>query len=308
MASKTGSQVETSGRTGRLSKYLNSDRMLGEDTSVKRALLVYAGLAVYFLWFLIPVIWLGLSTIKSGNIIQAQRLIIIPSAENFTLGHYQEVLTDPQFLQLFANSAIIAVGTVALTLAVGILGAYSLSRFEYPGRSVLLVSFMATKMLPAALIIVPFFLMMYSYTLVNTYIGIILAHTIRALPLALWFLKGFFDEIPKALDESARIDGCSHFRVLYHIIIPLALPGIAVAAFYTFVTSWNDFLFVSVLSQSGATRTLPFGLYMFQSQTSVNWGATITAATITAIPSIIVFALVQNEIVEGLASGGMHGN
>ena len=164
MASETGTQtqVDTDASTGRLSKYLNKDRVLGEDTSVKRAILVYAGLGVYFLWFLIPVVWLGLSTIKSGSIIQAQRLIIIPSAENFTLSHYQEVLTDPQFLQLFANSAIIAVGTVALTLAVGILGAYSLSRFEYPGRSVLLVSFMATKMLPAALIIVPFFLMMYS--------------------------------------------------------------------------------------------------------------------------------------------------
>ncbi|ESP89831.1 carbohydrate ABC transporter permease [Candidatus Halobonum tyrrellensis] len=290
------------------SKYLDTDRLFGEDTSLRKALLVYGGLFVYFLWFLVPVVWLALSTIKSGEIIQAQRLIIIPMGENFTLGHFEQVLTDPQFRQLFVNSTIIAFSTVALTLFLGILGAYSLSRFDYPGRSTLLVSFMATKMLPPALIIVPFFLMMYSYSLVDTYLGIILAHSIRALPLALWFLKGFFDDIPKALDESARIDGCSHFRVLYHIIIPLALPGIAVAGFYTFVTSWNDFLFVSVLSQGGGTRTLPYGLYMFQSQTSINWGATITAATITAVPSIVLFALVQNEIVEGLASGGMHGS
>lgn len=291
-----------------LSKYLDTDRLFGEDTSLRKALLVYGGLLVYFIWFLVPVIWLALSTIKSGEIIQAERLIVIPMGDNFTLSHFEQVLSDPQFLQLFVNSSIIAFCTVALTLFLGILGAYSLSRFNYPGRSTLLVSFMATKMLPPALIIVPFFLMMYSYSLVDTYLGIILAHSIRALPLALWFLKGFFDDIPKALDESARIDGCSHFRVLYHIIIPLALPGIAVAGFYTFVTSWNDFLFVSVLSQGGGTRTLPYGLYMYQSQTSVNWGATITAATITAIPSIVLFALVQNEIVEGLASGGMHGS
>ena len=305
MASETGTRFDSA--DGRFSKYLDTDYLLGEDTTPKRALAVYGFLLLYFIWFLVPVIWLGLSTIKSGSIIQAERLIIIPPAEYFTLGHYKQVLSNPQFIQLFINSAIIAVATVTLTLGLGILGAYSLSRFEYPGRSTLLVSFLATKMLPPALIIIPFFLMMYSYGLVNTYVGIVLSHSIRALPLALWLLKGFFDDIPKALDESARIDGCSHLEVLRYIIIPLALPGIAVAGFYTFVTSWNDFLFVSVLSQSGATRTLPYGLFIFQSQTSINWGATITAATITMVPSIVLFTLVQNEIVEGLASGGMHG-
>lgn len=305
MASETGTRFDSS--DGRFSKYLDTDRLLGEDTTPKRALLVYGFLILYFIWFLVPVIWLALSTIKSGAIIQAERLIIIPPAEYFTLGHYEQVLTNPQFIQLFVNSSVIAIATVALTLTLGTLGAYSLSRFDYPGRSTLLVSFLATKMLPPALIIIPFFLMMYSYGLVNTYAGIVLSHCIRALPLAMWLLKGFFDDIPQALDESARIDGCSHLGVLRHVIVPLALPGIAVAGFYTFVTSWNDFLFVSVLSQSGATRTLPYGLYIFQSQTSINWGATLTAAMITMVPSVVLFALVQSEIVEGLASGGMHG-
>ncbi|WP_114579341.1 carbohydrate ABC transporter permease [Saliphagus sp. LR7] len=307
MASETNTPPQVEASTGRFSKYLDSDRLFGEDTSTTRALLIYGALSLYFIWFLVPVIWLALSTIKSGSIIQADELIIIPSAENITLAHFRTVLSDPTFLRLFFNSTLIALSTVALTLAVGIIGAYSLSRFEFPGRATLLVSFMATKMLPPVLILVPFFLMMYAYGLVDTYLGIILSHTIRALPLALWFLKGFFDDIPKALDESARIDGCSHLGVLYHIIIPLALPGIAVAAFYTFVTSWNDFLFVSILSQGSGTRTLPYGLYMFQSQTSINWGATITAALLTAVPSIALFGLVQNKIVEGLASGGMHG-
>lgn len=305
MASETNTRFDSN--DGRFSKYLDADRLLGEDTTPKRAFLVYGFLLLYFLWFLVPVVWLGLSTIKAGAIIQAERLILIPPAEYFTLSHYEQVLTNPQFIQLFINSSVIAIATVSLTLGLGILGAYSLSRFNYPGRSTLLVSFLATKMLPPALIIIPFFLMMYSYGLVNTYVGIVLSHCIRALPLALWLLKGFFDDIPQALDESARIDGCSHLGVLRHVIIPLALPGIAVAGFYTFVTSWNDFLFVSVLSQSGATRTLPYGLYIFQSQTSINWGATLTAAMITMVPSVVLFALVQNEIVEGLASGGMHG-
>jgi ABC-type glycerol-3-phosphate transport system permease component len=228
--------------------------------------------------------------------------------ENITLSNYEVVLSDARFRQLFVNSVIISFSTTALTLLVGILGAYSLSRFTYPGRKSLLIAFLATKMLPPVLIIIPFFIMMWSLNLVNSYVGIILSHCVRALPLALWLLKGFFDDIPEALDEAARIDGCSHLSVLYHVIVPLAKPGIAVAAFYTFVTSWNDFLFVSVLSQNIATRTLPFGLYLFQSSNSINWGATLTAALLTAVPSIIFFALVQKYIVKGLASGGMHGH
>jgi ABC-type glycerol-3-phosphate transport system permease component len=283
------------------------DGWIGEERSIKEAVFIYAALALYFIWFLVPVVWLALSTIKSGEIIQANRLIIIPSLEHITFSNYRTVLTDPQFQKLFRNSLIISFSTTALTLVASILGAYSLSRFSYPGRKSLLIAFMATKMLPPALIIIPFFIMMYTLNLVNSYVGIILAHCVRALPLAMWLLKGFFDDIPEALDEAGRIDGCSHLGVLYHVIIPLAKPGIAVAAFYTFVTSWNDFLFVSVLSQGIGTRTLPFGLYLFQSANTINWGATLVAATLTAIPSIIFFALVQKYIVKGLASGGMHG-
>lgn len=307
MASETSKHRQSDVTSGRFSNYFDRDRWLDKDMSLKRAFLVYGLLLLYFIWFLVPIIWFALSSIKVADIMRADQLIIIPPLKYLTLSNFQRVLTDPQFLNLFVNSVIITTSTVALTLVLGTLGAYSLSRFTYPGRHALLLGFLSTKMLPAVLIIVPFFVMMYSYNLVNTYIGIILAHSIKALPLALWLLKGFFDDIPKALDEAARIDGCSYLQVLTRIIIPLSLPGIAVAGFYTFVTSWNDFLFVSVLSRSSGTRTLPFGLYLYQSQTSVDWGATITVAILTIIPPLVLFALVQNKILEGLASGGMHG-
>lgn len=307
MTTEEQSQNQGNSISGRFRGYLNRKQWLEWAESPGQALLIYGILILYFSWLLVPIIWLGLSTIKTGDIIQASRLIIIPSIENFTLSNYREVLTNPQTLRLFRNSIIVTFSTVSLTLVVGILGAYSLSRFSYFGRQPLLISFLATKMLPTVLLIVPFFLMMFTYNIIDTYIGIILAHSIRALPLALWLLKGFFDDIPKALDESARIDGCSHLQILRHIILPLGLPGISVAAFYTFVTSWNDFLFVSILSRSIATRTIPFGLYLFQSQTSIDWGATITIATVAIIPSFILFALVQSKIIEGFASGGMHG-
>lgn len=283
------------------------DRFVPEDKTLVEIVLTYGVVAVFLIWFLVPVGWLVLSTFKTNDIIQANELILIPSSEYLTLDHYVTVLMTGQFQAMFVNSLVIAVATTTLTLTVGIFGAYSLSRFSYPGRHTLMVTFLSTKMLPPVLILIPFFLMMNTLQLVDTYVGIVLAHSVRALPLVLWLLKGFFDDIPVALDEAARMDGCSHLGVIYRVIIPLALPGIAVAGFYAFVTSWNDFLFVSILSQGVETRTLPFGLYLFRGNNAINWGNTITAATLTAIPSVIIFAIVQNHIVEGLASGGMHG-
>lgn len=290
---------------GRIIGYF--DARIDDRYSRKYVLLVYGALTLYFLWFLVPVVWLGLSTIKEESIIRANRLIIVPPLDKFSIGNWIEVVNNPIFQTLFINSMIIAVSVTVLTLVLGVLGAYSLSRFTYPGRHTLLVAFLATKMLPPVLILIPFFIMMSALSLIDTYLGIVLAHSVRALPLAMWLLKGFFDNIPEALDEAARIDGCSHLGVLGRVIVPLAKPGIAVAGFYTFVTSWNDFLFVSVISQSGGTRTLPFGLFLFRGANTINWGNTVTAATMTAIPSIVLFILVKQYIIEGLASGGMHG-
>lgn len=278
---------------------------MGEEMSARKALATYGLLGLYFAWFLIPVIWLALSTIRPVEVLQAGRFILIP--DNPTLDHYRTVLGNPNYQVLFVNSFIITLGTCVLTMVLSILGAYSLSRYEYPGRRALLLTFLATKMLPLVLILIPFFAMMYTFGLINTYIGIILAHTITALPLAMWLLKGYFDEIPDAFDEAARMDGCSYLGTLRHIILPLSIPGLSVAFFYTFITSWNEFLFVSILSQTGATRTLPFGLYLFTGTESVNWGPVLTAAFLTAVPSIILFALVQKYIVSGFSIGGTHG-
>ncbi|MFC6864034.1 carbohydrate ABC transporter permease [Halomicroarcula sp. GCM10025817] len=115
------------------------------------------------------------------------------------------------------------------------------------------------------------------------------------------------DDIPESLDEAAKMDGCSHIDILWRIIVPLSLPGITVAGFYTFILSWNDFLFVSILSQTAATRTLPFGLQLFPSQNTVAWELLLTAATVAMIPVVVFFAIVQRWVVGGLASGGMKG-
>jgi|AntDeeMinimDraft_4_1070355.scaffolds.fasta_scaffold00031_76 ABC-type glycerol-3-phosphate transport system permease component len=293
------------GRTESANTVSRFDRWLDEETSPRRALAVYAVLGVFMLFLLLPVVYMVLATFTNRSFLYSSALI--PSLSDLTLANYVNVLSTGAFQRYFVNSTIIASATTVLTLTVGTLAGYSLSRFEYPGRDSLLLAFLGTQMLPYVLILIPFFLLMFTLGLINSHLGIIIAHSVIATPLAIWLLKGYFDDIPESLDEAAKMDGCSQLDILVRVVLPLSLPGLAVAGFYTFTISWNDFLLVSVLSQTGATRTLPFGLQLFQSQNQVAWHLVLTAATITMIPVIVLFAAVQQWVVKGLASGGMKG-
>jgi ABC-type glycerol-3-phosphate transport system permease component len=282
------------------------DAWLDENMSPRRALGVYAVLGLYFSFLLLPVVYMVLVSFTSQSFLFSPQLI--PSLDSLTLDNYVSVLSRGQFQQYFINSMIVAVSTTLLVLTVGIMAGYSMSRFDYPGRNGLLYAFLSTQMLPIVLILIPFYVLMFSLDLIDSLLGIIIAHSVIGIPLGTWLLKGYIDDIPESLDEAAKMDGCSHIQILYRVIVPLAMPGIAVAGFYTFILSWNDFLLVSMLSQTAGTRTLPFGLQLFQSQNAVAWNLLITAAVITMVPVIALFAVAQKWVVEGLASGGMKGN
>jgi len=281
------------------------DDWLAEDMSPRRAVAVYGVIGLYMLFLLLPIAYMVMATFTSADFLYSPRLI--PSLGDLTLGNYVAILSTGLFQQYFVNSMIIATSTTLVTLVVGTLAGYSLSRFEFPGRQGILFTFLGTQMLPLVLILIPFFLLMFSLNLIDSYVGIIVAHSVGGIPLGTWLLKGYFDDIPTSLDEAAKMDGCNRLDILVRVIVPLSLPGIAVAGFYTFILSWNDFLLVSILSQTAATRTLPFGLQLFQSQNSVAWELLLTAATVTMIPVVLLFAVVQRWVVEGLASGGMKG-
>jgi ABC-type glycerol-3-phosphate transport system permease component len=302
MATETDSVDRSTGTASIVQRF---DHWLEDDMSVRRALAVYAILSLFMLFLLLPVLYMILATFTDRAFLYSSALI--PALSDLTISNYVSVISTGAFQRYFINSTIIATATTALTLTIGTLAGYSLSRFDYPGRDSLLLAFLGTQMLPYVLILIPFFLLMFTMGLINSHLGIIIAHTVIAAPLAIWLLKGYFDDIPESLDEAAKMDGCSQLDILVRVILPLSLPGIAVAGFYTFTISWNDFLLVSVLSQTSATRTLPFGLQLFQSQNQVAWHLVLTAATITMIPVIVLFTAVQQWVVKGLASGGMKG-
>lgn len=266
---------------------------------------IYTLITTYMLVLLVPLGEMFLTTLQSEGAVMSRT--VFPRPNEFTLDNYVRILTYDRYQMFMRNSLIISFGTTAFTLLCGIPAAYALSRFDLRGGKALLLIFLTTKMLPAVLILIPFFGLMWWLGLVDTHLGVILAHSVVALPLVIWLMKSYFDDIPRSLDDAAKMDGCSDLRILTKIILPLAKPGIAVSAFWAFVTSWNDYLFVSIISRSQETRTLAVGLQMFQDLHSTDWAGLMTGAVIMTIPLILLFSYLQDWIMEGISSTGTGG-
>jgi multiple sugar transport system permease protein len=266
-------------------------------------LLTYAGLAGTYTILLLPIGWLIVCSFRSNDSIQSGRLI--PTVPELTFVNYFEVFAINNVFRFLANSFFIATSVMLLVVLLGSLGAYALSRFSLRGKKWLMMSTLLPQFFPYVLILIPFYVLMSNLGLVDTHIGLILTHTSITLPFAIWMLTGYFNAIPQELDQAALIDGCSRLGVLFRIIYPTALPGLVVAGFFAFVVSWGDYLFVSILSQSEGTQTLPIALQSFMNSLQVKWGM-ITAGTVVAIlPTILFFSLVQRRLVAGLTAGAV---
>jgi ABC-type glycerol-3-phosphate transport system permease component len=263
----------------------------------------YTGLGIFYFFLMIPIAWLVLSSFRSPDSIQSGKLL--PAFSELTTNNYTEAFQISNFVTFLVNSFIIAVSVMVLVVFLGSLGAYALSRFTLKGKRLFLLAALLPQFFPYVLILIPFYVLMSNLGLVDSHIGLILTHTSITLPFALWMLTGYFNAIPQELDQAALIDGCSRLGVLFRILYPVALPGLVVAGFFAFVVSWGDYLFVSILSQSNATQTLPIGLQTFMSSLQVKWGL-ITAGTVLAIvPTIVFFSIVQRRLVAGLTAGAV---
>ena len=271
--------------------------------SKRRLVIVYAGLFIFYAFLLLPIVWLVLSSFRNTDSIQSGRLLPYPS--ELTVTNYVEAFRIANLTTFLVNSFIIAITVMLLVVFIASLGAYALSRFRLRGRNIFMMLALTPQFFPYVLILIPFYVLMSNIGLVDSHLGLILTHTSITLPFALWMLTGYFAAIPRDLDQAALIDGCSRLGVLFRIIYPIAIPGMVVAGFFAFVVSWGDYLFVSILSQSPGTQTLPIGLQTFMSSLQVRWGL-ITAGTVIAIvPTIVFFAIVQRRLVAGLTAGAV---
>lgn len=252
-----------------------------------------------------PLLWMMVSSIKPSVELFVSPPRILPSEP--TLLWYRNLANSSDTIAFFKNSLIVGVSTTLICLGLGTLAAYSLTRFEYPGKQTFLLSALLAYLFPAVVLFISIYMIINTLGLVDTFLGLILCHCILTFPFALWMLKSFFESIPREIDEAAWVDGASFLRTFATIILPLALPGIFSVAVFVFVLSWNEFLFASVLITNGDMKTIPVGIAEFITSFDVRWGEIMAMGTLATVPVVILFLCVQRYFLSGVISGAVKG-
>jgi multiple sugar transport system permease protein len=232
---------------------------------------------------------------------------LIPKEIQF--GSYVALFKDPirPFLQWILNTFVVAITTAILCIIVGTFTALSLSRFSFRGKASVGVSILAVRMLPRVLLVIPLYVLINSIGLLNKLSSLVIADLTFALPLSIWMLKGFFDSIPREIEECAMIDGCTRIGAFLRIMVPLSAPGIAASAMYAFIFAWNEFINASTFLSSSDKFTLSVGLRTYIEQHSVAWNEMMAAAVLTTLPVVILFLVLQKYFVAGITAGAVKG-
>lgn len=230
---------------------------------------------------------------------------------HLTLSPYKDIWTTVPLGEYFINSIVVCVISTAISLVIAILAAYAVSRWRFKGRGVFTTSILSTQMFPGVLFLLPLFLIFTNITkatgipLIGTKAGLIVTYLTFVLPFAIWMLAGYFDGIPRELDEAAMVDGTGPMGALWRVVLPAARPGIVAVAIYSFMTAWGEELFASVLTTQQNQMTLAIGLQQYSTQTAVYWNQIMAASLIVSVPVVVMFLLLQRNFVAGLTAGAV---
>lgn len=268
-------------------------------------LTILISVAVLVFVCLFPFLWMALSSIKTLRELYTVPPVWFPEVP--TLANYLKVLFASNIPRYFLNSTVISLGSTAIALCLAIFASYGFARFRFRGKAGFQAFILVGQLLPTAAIIVPLFITLRAFGLVNTYLGLILIYTIITLPLSVWMLTSYFRAIPVELEEAAIIDGASRLGILFRITLPLSLPGLVAIIVYAFVTTWNEFIFALVFAEDYRVKTLPIGLAEFSTEFNTDWGAVMAASVIMTLPVAILFLAMQRLFVGGLTAGAVKG-
>ena len=251
-----------------------------------------------------PVLWQAVTSAKPD-----QDLVRLPPIwpDHATGSHYERVLLESPLAQSLVNSVVVAASATAVSIIVGSFCAFALARLPMAGKPVILGLVLATSMFPPIAVISPLYLLMRELGLRDTLVAVGLTHAVYALPLAVWLLTSFFRQLPSELYYAARVDGCTPLRALVTVMLPLARPGLAVAALLVFIFSWNEFMFALTLTASDSTRTAPVVVALFPGLYEIPWGDLAAASLVVTLPVAGLAALFQRHIVTGLTAGSVKG-
>jgi multiple sugar transport system permease protein len=259
-------------------------------------------IAVVFI-MLLPLIWLGITSIRPPIEISSVRLNVIP--KNPTWQNYITVFERYDMAMYLRTTILISLAVVVTNLLLGVPAAYAMSRYRFFGDKVFYGGIIFFRMIPPIAAIVPLFMLFEQFRLLGTFTGLIIAHTAFKLPVTIWLLRNFFLDVPRELDDSARVDGGSTMRVMLQIALPLIQPGLAATAVLAFLWTWNDLLVTLVLSTRTNTEMLPLGLTKFVLEYGVDWGSMTAAGMIMFIPTLLFVFVAQRYLIRGLTAGGV---
>ncbi|HET7875586.1 MAG TPA: carbohydrate ABC transporter permease [Methylomirabilota bacterium] len=254
---------------------------------------------------LLPLLWMLSTSLKPPREVFATPPTLVPAAA--TLENFARLATQTAFLTYFWNSIAVSGLTVLLTMAVGAAGAYSLTRFAFPGRELVARLILCTYMFAPIMIVVPIYILARRLGVVDTHTALVLSYSSFCLPFSLWLLRAFFQSIPIELEEAAQVDGAGRVRALLYIVAPLALPGLIATSIFTFTLAWNDYIFTRILIASDELKTLPVGVQDLFAAAVVDWGLVMAAGMLITIPALAFFMAVQRHLVAGWGTGGLKG-
>ncbi len=274
------------------------------QSTLKRIVTTDLPVACIVLFALAPFAWMVLTSLTPTEQLSANGVSLAPSG--WSLDNYERLFNKAQFYKNMLDSLVIAVGTVVLGLAVSVTAAYALSRFRFPGRKLFMMQFLLINMFPIVLLILPLFILMRQYGILDTYVGLILANATVAIPFSVWMLTSYVAAIPKSLDEAAMIDGCSRLTALRRVIIPLMMPGIISTGIYIFITAWNEYLYALTLGGRNV-RPVTVAIQTLVGEYQIEWGLLAAGAVVGAMPATILFLLVQKRLIGGLTQGAVKG-
>ncbi|MCW5236485.1 carbohydrate ABC transporter permease [Verminephrobacter eiseniae] len=251
-----------------------------------------------------PIYWMIVSSLREPAALLNQ-IALLPSP--LSLQSYRNLLELTDYPAHFANSAIVALVTVAVTMVFSVMIAYAVTRQRIRGKKLIVGAMLYAYMFPPLLIAIPMYTIFAQWGLGDTLAGLIAAHLTLTLPLGVWFLWGFFKNMPFELEEAAMVDGCTRLGAFVRVVLPLALPGLITVAIFSFLLSWTDYTFALIMIGSDANKTLPVGLASMVGSFDLRWGEVMAGATLIALPLFVAFAFLTKYFIQGLGAGAVKG-
>ena len=269
-----------------------------------RSVIHTTGLLLFAVWTIVPLYWILVTSIKP-NLLIYREASLFPS--QVTGDHFAFVLTRTPFLHYIQNSVVVTLATTSLAMIIGTLAAYAIVRLSFTGRPMVARAVVITYLVPGSLLFIPMFQVIYSLGLIDNIVGLVVTYLTFTVPFATWMMIGYFRNVPSELEDAALIDGCSRVQALVRIMVPIALPALAVVALFAFTLSWNEFLYALVFIGSDSQKTLTVGLIGLVRGDTFPWGPMMAASLMGTLPPAVVYLVSQRWVVAGLAAGGVKG-